>query len=156
MPDGQQYILPASMLSISKLLIYVHLHKSVLYRVVVHYRQEHPLALSREWEYLNCQLWACNLHHSLFCSKSKLIEAASSQYCSSCRWLIAASTSKFQEQIGFRSSTCGGTMPVFCIIYHHQWRKVLTAWSILLRQSGQFVKCEEHAIQQHMWPHLCN
>jgi hypothetical protein len=35
-------------------------------------------------------------------------------------------------------------------IYHRQWRNVLTAWSILLRQSGQFVKCEEHAIQQHM------
>lgn len=38
-------------------------------------------------------------------------------------------------------------------IYYCQWRKVLTAWSILLRQSGQFVKCEEQAIQQHMWPH---
>jgi hypothetical protein len=100
-------------LSISKLLAYVHLHKSVLYTVVVHYRQVHPMALSRE--YLNCQLWACNLHHSLFCSKSKLLEAASPQYCSSCRWLAAASTSNNQ----LVSEAVHVVVPCqfFCIIY---------------------------------------
>lgn len=103
-----------------------------MYTIVVHHRQGHTLAE------------LCIIR----CYASKLLEEASAQYCSSCPWLINWTQ---KQQL---------TMVVPCQFLHHifiyycQWRKVLTAWSILLRQSGQFVKCEEQAIQQHMWPHL--
>jgi hypothetical protein len=35
-----------------------------------------------------------------------------------------------------------------------QWRKVFTTCSIRLRQRGQLLNCEQHVIQQHIWPHL--